>query len=61
MIERYNGGVVWRDGAVQKAAAADAAGRDKTMAYQILRRHNSDSGDGLLHLKFDSLISHDIT
>ena len=61
MIQLYDGGVVWKDGAVRKASAADAAARDKTMAYSILRRHNRDRGDGLLHLTFDSLISHDIT
>ncbi len=31
------------------------------MSWEILRSHHRDRGDGLLHLKFDSLISHDIT
>ena len=31
------------------------------MAYQIFRRHNQREEAGQLHLKFDSLISHDIT
>ena len=31
------------------------------MAYQIFRRHNQKEEAGQLHLKFDSLISHDIT
>ena len=31
------------------------------MSYAILRGHNADKGDGLMHLRFDSLISHDIT
>ncbi len=61
MIKLYNEGVVWKDGAVRRASGAAAVGRDKTMASRILHRHNTDSGDGLLHLKFDSLISHDIT
>ena len=61
MIKLYNEGVVWKDGAVHRASAAAAAGRDKTMAAGILRQHNRDTGDGLLHLTFDSLISHDIT
>ena len=61
MIKLYNEGVVWKDGAVHRASGAAAAGRDKTMAAGILRQHNRDTGDGLLHLTFDSLISHDIT
>ena len=45
------------------AAAPDAvrAGREKTMAYKILRAHSRADGNGALHVKFDSLISHDIT
>ena len=61
MIQLHNGGVVWQDGAVHPAPAGGEAARDKTMAYRILRAHNTGSGDGLLHLTFDSLISHDIT
>ena len=61
MIKLHDSPVIWAGGTVREAAPCEAAGRDKTMAYQILRKHNSDSGDGLLHLKFDSLISHDIT
>ena len=30
-------------------------------AHQIFRRHNQKEEAGQLHLKFDSLISHDIT
>ncbi|MFR4757961.1 MAG: hypothetical protein ACLT9P_07525 [Evtepia gabavorous] len=40
---------------------ASPADREKTMAYQIFRRHNQREEAGQLHLKFDSLISHDIT
>ena len=60
MIKLHSGGVLWRDGAVHPAREVPAA-RGKTMAERILRRHHRDSGDGLLHLTFDSLISHDIT
>jgi len=35
-------------------------GREKTMAYKILRAHHQGGSDRL-HLKFDALISHDIT
>ena len=60
MIKLHSGGVLWKDGAVHPAREVPAA-RGKTMAERILRRHHRDSGDGLLHLTFDSLISHDIT
>ena len=39
-------------------------GREKTMAYRILRAHESrevPAEEGMLHLRFDALISHDIT
>ncbi len=32
-----------------------------TMARRIVEAHHTDKGDGLLHLKFDALTSHDIT
>ncbi len=35
-------------------------GREKTIAYRILRNHNTGSGERL-RIKFDSLISHDLT
>ena len=61
MIKLHKGGVIWRGGAVTEAPETMAVHREKTMAYQILRRHDHHSGDGLMHLTFDSLISHDIT
>ena len=61
MIKLQNKGVTLQGGVPTSAEAAFPAGRDKTMAYQILRRHDRPSGDGLMHLTFDSLISHDIT
>jgi len=39
---------------------APREGRERTLAYRILRRHHQ-GGEGRLHLKFDALISHDIT
>ncbi len=36
-------------------------GREKTLAYQIINKHHSEKNDGLFHLTFDSLASHDIT
>ena len=61
MIQLHHGGVTLHGGAPVPAKAASPADREKTMAYQILRRHDKPAGDGLLHLTFDSLISHDIT
>ncbi len=40
---------------------APEEGRKRTMSWPILSAHQTEKGDGLLHLRFDSLISHDIT
>ena len=37
------------------------AGREKTMAYRVLRAHDLSGGKDVLRIRFDSLISHDIT
>jgi aconitate hydratase len=59
MIKLHSGRVIYAGGRPVQAAA-DAAGREKTMAYGIMRTHGGGDG-GVLRLKFDSLISHDIT
>lgn len=46
--------------ALQNAAAADAA-REKTMAYKIMRSHDVGTVPQKMQIKFDALISHDIT
>ncbi|MBR2490111.1 MAG: hydratase [Ruminiclostridium sp.] len=61
MIKLQNTGVFWQKGAPVPAPLASPADREKTIAYQIFRRHNLRKEAGQLHLKFDSLISHDIT
>ena len=61
MITLQSGGVLWQNGAPVPAAAPAPADRRKTMAYQIFSRHSQREEAGQLHLKFDSLISHDIT
>ena len=61
MIQLHHGGVTLQNGVPAPAKTAAPALRDRTMAYQLLRRHDKPAGDGLLHLTFDSLISHDIT
>ena len=63
MVKYHEQGTQWVNGA-PVAATADVnkeAGREGTIAYQILNAHNNDKGDGLFHIKFDALVSHDIT
>ena len=61
MIKLESAGVRWQNGAPVPAPVVSPADREKTMAYQIFRRHEMRKEEGQLHLKFDSLISHDIT
>lgn len=61
MVKLENGGVYLKDGKIVKADAPDKAAREKTMAYSILRSHSKNSGGGIMNIRFDSLISHDIT
>jgi len=60
MIERMNGGVVYKNGA-PSASAYDKEGAKKTLTYQILDAHDNHSDPDVLHVTFDSLTSHDIT
>ena len=64
ILKRTEGGVwLTAQGPVTEGAGLPAAeeGKKRTMSWAILRSHNAEKGDGLLHIKFDSLISHDIT
>jgi len=64
ILKRTDGGVwLTAQGPVTEGTGLPAPeeGKRRTMSYAILRSHNADKGDGLLHIKFDSLISHDIT
>ena len=54
-----DGRIVWADQAQGQAAPEEA--RQKTIAYSILRAHNQSGSMQKLRLKFDALISHDIT
>ena len=54
-----NGKPVWAEDA-QGVEAPDQA-RQKTIAYQIFQKHNQSDDAKKLRLKFDALISHDIT
>ncbi|NLB29564.1 MAG: hydratase [Clostridiales bacterium] len=61
MITITNGGVYIKNKAPEPAPAPDIAAREKTIAYGILRSHNTSGDSGRLKLKFDALVSHDIT
>ena len=66
MVEVIKQGAYYLDGQIvpasqaQGQAAPDEA-REKTIAYSILRAHNKGSDPKKLRIKFDALISHDIT
>jgi aconitate hydratase len=63
MVKYSDQGTVWVNGSPEKAGANvdKAAGREGTIAYQILNAHRKESNDGIFHIKFDALVSHDIT
>jgi aconitate hydratase len=62
MIKLQSTPAVWKNGGfVPTAADSLHAGREKTMAYKILRAHDAGNRGGTMRIKFDSLISHDIT
>ena len=52
--------VIIRNGKPEKCTENEKAGREKTIAYQILMRHCTKRDD-IMHIRFDSLTSHDIT
>ena len=54
-----DGQIVWADEA--KGMEDPKTAREKTMAYAILRAHDKSGGGDKMRLKFDALISHDIT
>jgi len=61
MIRLHNSPYIWKMGTPVPAESNDAAGREKTIAYSILQAHHTGGEGSGLHLRFDSLISHDIT
>ena len=62
MIERYDAPVVLRGGVPVPADGADTSMREDTIAYRILRAHEKvKSTDGKMRIRFDAMISHDIT
>jgi len=62
MVEMIKKGVTIVNGKPEFTAPANVeAARDKTMAYRILRAHDISSDPKKMRIKFDALISHDIT
>ncbi len=66
MTELHKNGVYIVSGkpvAAQKSQDVQVtdAGREKTMAYQILRKHDKSTDPKKMKIKFDALVSHDIT
>lgn len=60
MIKLTKNGVVYQNGAFSPAALS-LEGRSGTIAYGILKAHNSAPGMEHLQLRFDAMASHDIT
>lgn len=55
-------GVVYSGGKILDSNSEDAAkARYRTMAYQIMSAHSSNSEDNTFRILFDAMVSHDIT
>ena len=61
MIKLNNKPHILRNGRPEPEDASKGSGRERTMAYRILSAHNRSRDPNRLALRFDSLISHDIT
>ena len=63
MIRYKEQAAVWKDGAPAPAPETSdkVSARGGTIAYQILGSHAKPADDGLFHISFDALVSHDIT
>ncbi len=61
-MKKINSGVFYLDGKYVQDDSLDVSeGKKKTLAYQILNQHDNHRDEDVLHIKFDSLTSHDIT
>ena len=61
MVTLMDKGVHLVNGAPVAAAAKDAGARGRTMAYAVLRAHSAGGNVENARIRFDALISHDIT
>ena len=63
MIELIKQGILLKDGKLSTEVGNinKAEAKNGTIAYQILNSHNKSNEKGKLRIKFDALMSHDIT
>ena len=62
MITLHKGGVYLVDGApVESCEVSADEARRQTIAYSVLSAHNTSGDDAKLKIKFDAMVSHDIT
>ena len=55
-------GVIYSGGKILEQIPADIReAKNKTMAYKIMGSHSSKSEDGTFRIRFDAMVSHDIT
>lgn len=55
-------GVIYSGGKILEQIPADIReAKNKTMAYKIMEGHSSKSEDGTFRIRFDAMVSHDIT
>ena len=62
MIKLHEGGVFYENGKISAESEISASeARKNTIAAQILNAHNTSGDDNALKIKFDAMVSHDIT
>lgn len=59
-MKLYEHGIFYRNGKLTTEGDIQE-GKKKTLAYQILDAHDNHTDNDILHIRFDSLTSHDIT
>ena len=62
MVQCFDKGVFLNKGQLSATAALSAGqARENTMAWQILQAHNISGDPERLQVRFDAMVSHDIT
>ncbi len=62
MIKLHNTGVFYENGIISETSSlSKEEARKNTIASQILSAHNTSGSDETLKIKFDAMVSHDIT
>ncbi len=62
MMEKSASPVIIKNGIPISASSSDVSGREKTLAYKILRAHDHiNINDNKMRITYDAMISHDIT